>query len=192
MKKNILIFLLLTVIVVETIVGFTYINSIKKTDIFYHADTTEEIDELRTLGKPLIVVFGADYCPTCINYKPYVKECAELFDDNVIVKYVDTVEHESIRNEYNIEFVPSTLFFDANGNPYQPSSKLSVEAYDEEVIEDREYVSDQFRIADKDELDLNVNFEYGLTENNELGYTKYVGLLDIIQLEEIIFDLMKW
>ncbi len=188
--KNIIIICLSLIILVETIFGFAYIKSLSKDveskNVFYDADTIEEIDELKKYGKPMIVVFGADYCPTCINYKPYVKEFAELFSDELIVKYVDTVEHESIRYEYNIELVPSTLFFDENGEPFNPTSDFDL-PFNEEIIEERLYVSDHFDISDKS----NDIFEFGVTKENELGYCKYVGLLDLIQLEEIALELMK-
>lgn len=191
--KSITIVLLIFVILVETVAGFTYINNLTKKNsenIFYHADTIEEINELKKEGKPLIVVFGADYCPMCINYKPYVKEFDELFSGEVIVKYIDTVEHEAIRKEYNIELVPSTLFFDKNGEPFNPSSELSLPMNDE-IIEERNYISEQFKIANNEELNLNNQFEFGITENKEIGYCKYVGILDLIQLEEIFLELIR-
>lgn len=188
--KNIIILCLSLIILIETIFGFSYINSLNKNDestnLFYDADTIEEIDELKKYGKPMIIVFGADYCPSCINYKPYIKEFAELFGDEIIVKYVDTVEHESIRDEYNIEFVPSTLFFDENGQPFTPSSDIDLLPNDE-IVDERMYVSEHYTISDQS----NELFEYGVNENNEICYSKYVGILDMIQLEEIALELIK-
>jgi len=193
--RNIIIARLFLTIILESAIGARYIETLKDTvkepeDIIYHAETTGEIDELRTMGKPVIVVFGADYCPTCINYKPYVKEIANLFGDEVIVKYIDTVEHEPIRKEYNIELIPSTLLFDKDGNVYEPSTDLNVTKSDE-IIDERRYISDEFRIAEEGEILLNDQFEYGMNKANDLSYCKFVGLLDMIQLEEIILELIK-
>ena len=52
-------------------------NLEENTDFEYDADTLEDIDKLKGQNKPIIIMLGADYCPTCKNYKPYVKEMYE-------------------------------------------------------------------------------------------------------------------
>lgn len=193
--KSVIIVVLLLLLALETFFGFSYINSIKSDtqtsiDITFDASTMEEIDELRNQGKAVIVVFDADYCPTCINYKPYVKEIANLYQEDVIVKYVDTVDHEEIRKEYNIELIPSTIFFDKDGNVYKPALDLNVTSSNE-TIDERRYVSDDIQIADVTELNVNQQFEYGINQDQEIVYCKFVGLLDLIQFEEIIIELIQ-
>ena len=195
LKSTIIVILFLTVIVESFIIGYSSQRNKtteNKSDVFIHAETIEDINELKYNDKPVIVVFGADYCPTCINYKPYIKEIAELYSDKVIVKYVDTVDCEGIRDDYNIEFVPSTLIFDKYGMPYKPSKELDVVRSDEEIEDDeREYISSEFTIAETGQFDYSDQFEYGLDKNNNHAYTKFVGLLDMLQLEEIIIELIE-
>ena len=192
--KNIAIVILGIVIIIEAFIIGTQMKPKKdvgsRNDVFIQAQTIEDINALKQENKPLIVVFGADYCPTCINYKPYIKEMAELYGDQVDIKYVDTVDCEDIRDDYNIEFIPSTLFFDKDGNPYAPSKNLEVVRSDEKT-DDRQYISSEYVIAEDGYFDYNDQFEYGLDKNNNHAYTKFVGLLDMLQLEEIIIELIR-
>lgn len=192
--KNISIVILGIIIIIEAFVIGTQIKPKEdvgsRDDVFVQAQTIEDINVLKQENKPLIVVFGADYCPTCINYKPYIKEMAELYSEQVDIKYVDTVDCEDIRDDYNIEFIPSTLFFDKEGNPYKPSKDLEVIRSDEKT-DDRQYISAEYMIAEDEHFDYNDQFEYGLDKNNNHAYTKFVGLLDMLQLEEIIIELIQ-
>ena len=159
-------------------------------DIEIDIETIEEINALKQYKKPMIIVFAADYCPTCRNYIPYIKELYEKYKDQVIIRYIDTVKHKSIRNVYNIEIIPSTIIYDKNGEAYRPTEDVNV--YETDIIvEDRKYKSDTINIVSGDSLGLNNNFEYGQNETGEIVYTKYVGLIDLVQLEEIIEDLLQ-
>ena len=192
--KNIAIVILGIIIIIEAFIIGTQIKQKEDIDsrdsVFIQARTIEDINALKQENKPLIVVFGADYCPTCINYKPYIKEMAELYGDQVDIKYVDTVDCEDIRDDYNIEFIPSTLFYGKDGNPYAPSKDLEVIRSDEKT-DDRQYISSEYVIAEDGHFDYNNQFEYGLDKNNNHAYTKFVGLLDMLQLEEIIIELIR-
>lgn len=192
--KNIIIIVLAIMIIIEAFIIGTTISynstSKNKTDIFVHAETIDDINQLKINDKPLIVIFGADYCPACINYKPYIKEIAELYNDDVVIKFVDTVDCEMIRDDYNIEFIPSTLIFDKYGSPYKPSKELTAIKSDEETG-DRQYVSSEYTIAKDGQFDYNDQFEYGIDKNGNHAYTKFVGLLDMIQFEEIIIELIE-
>ena len=108
-KKAILI-LLVVVSLIAIALGYYCIQLRNQLSVYitqeaidFDADTMDEINELKTEGKPIIVVFGADYCPTCVSYRPYIKELNRIYGEGIVIKYIDTVEHESIRKEYNIE-----------------------------------------------------------------------------------------
>lgn len=154
-----------------------------------NAETSEEVEALKENGKPMIIAFGADYCPTCINYKPYIDALATEYSESIIIKYVDTEEHEPIRYEYNIELIPSTIFYDSTGNIHTPSDEVQLEKFDD-IIEERGYISDKFSVCTGEELSLNNNYEYGVNEEGELAYCKYVGLIDMVQLRQIAEELL--
>ncbi|MBR5479499.1 MAG: thioredoxin family protein [Clostridia bacterium] len=156
----------------------------------YQADTMEQVDELKKYNKPIIVIFGADYCPTCVNYEPYIKDLYLNHGDDIIVRHVNTVDHEAIRKEYNIELIPSTIFYDKDGKPFMP--KADIDVYDlEETVEERKYVSDDIKVVTGDEMGTNKNFEFGVhSQSDEVVYTKYVGLIDKVQMEKIVKELI--
>jgi thiol-disulfide isomerase/thioredoxin len=158
--------------------------------IYYDAETIEEIDALKAEGKPMIIVFGADYCNVCVNYKPYLREVNQEYGDKVIIKFVDSKEHEAIRSEYNVEFIPTTLFFDKDGNAFIPSDEVTPTPSDEKADE-RKYVSDTFEPKTGEELGLNTNYEYGVGADGEIKYCKFVGLLTKTQLEQIAEELLQ-
>ena len=60
-----------------------------------------------------------------------------------------------------------------------------------EKVEERKYISEDIIIRTGESLGLNNKFEYGQDKKNRIVYTKYVGLIDILQLENIIEDLLK-
>lgn len=164
---------------------------VAQVDIDYDADTMSQVNELKNEGKPIIVVFGADYCPTCISYKPYIKELNRTYGEEITIKYIDTVEHESIRKEYNIELIPSTIFYYADGKAYRPNDSIHVEPTSE-TISERKYISDTITIMSGDELNLNNSFEYGMDKNGGLVYCKFVGLLEMLQVEQIAKELLDY
>lgn len=193
--QKILIIIIFLLQITLVILGINILNkldnrNINEIDIEFDAETMEEIDKLKEEKKPIIVVFGADYCPTCRNYMPYIRELAEKYKDKVIIKHVDTVKHENIRKLYNIEIVPSTIIYDANGDAYKPSENVNV-SENTEKVEERKYISEDIIIRTGENLGLNNKFEYGQDKKNRIVYTKYVGLIDILQLENIIEDLLK-
>lgn len=158
-------------------------------DIGYNAKNYKDIDALLHSDKPVIVVFGADYCPTCENYMPYIKELNALYGNKINIKYVDVVENEEIRSVYNIELIPSTIFFADNGKVWQPDNDLEIET-SEHYDGERRYVSEMAKIVDGEMIGVNKAFEYGQGEYGELIYCKYIGLIDMVHLKQIASELL--
>ena len=115
---------------------------------------------------------------------------AESYKDKAVIKYVDASKHSNIRKLYNIEIIPSTIIYDANGEAYKPSDNINLNK-NTEIVKDRKYVSEDTIIETGDNLGLNNNFEYGLDKKNTIVYTRYVGLIDMDQLKNIMEDLLK-
>lgn len=157
--------------------------------IEFNAETMAQIDKLRYNQKPVIIVFGSDYCDTCKNYMPYIKEIHNKYNDKVIIKYIDTAKHASIRKDYNIELIPSTIIYESNGEAYKPSYNINLYE-NKEKIEEEKYKSDTIIEVSGENLGLNNSFKYGQNEKGEIVYTKYIGLITEVQLEEIIEDLL--
>lgn len=159
-------------------------------EIEYDAETMEDIDALKKENKPVIVVFGADYCPSCVEYMDTVTNIAEKYKDKVIIKHIDTAKHKNIRKIYNIEIIPSTIIYYANGEAYKPVEDVNFSANKEETKE-RKYVSDDLKIVTGESLGLSNIFEYGQNKEGKIAYTKYVGTMSDFTLEDIIENLLK-
>lgn len=138
----------------------------------------------------MVIVFGADYCSTCINYEPYIEKINTIYNDELIVKYIDVAKNESIRSAFNIELIPSTLFYNADGSAFIPDASIDVYPSEEQFFECK-YTSSNIKAKTGKELSLNDNYEYGIDENGKLNYCKFVGLLDMTQLHLIIKDMIK-
>lgn len=195
--RKVFIILMAAILCLEGYIIFLYYNFYRDdvqphSNIEYDADTISDINFIKEYDKPVIVVFGADYCPICVNYKPYIKEVNQIYRDEITVKYVDTSVHEDIRKEYNIELIPSTLFFYADGSAYVPTNEIDVDENEEEVNE-RKYISDKYTIVEGSYFPMAINykFEYAIDSDGELAYCKYIGLLDMLQLDQIAKDLLK-
>ena len=186
----------MTLIIIGLSVYCVFLNSViiqnnNKENIDYNADTLAEIEELKQYGKPVIVVFGADYCPTCVNYRPYIKELNRLYGEDIVIRYVDTVEHVDIRKVYNIELIPSTIFYYNDGKAYLPDDSIQAEPTDE-TVEDYRYVSEDFHIIPSSKVEANSNFEYGADKDGNLVYCKFVGLIEMQELDKIAKALLSY
>lgn len=195
-RISIVLAVVMALIIIGLSVYCVFLNSIiiqnnNKEIIDYAADTLAEIDELKQYGKPVIVVFGADYCPTCVNYRPYIKELNRVYGEDIVIKYVDTVEHVDIRKVFNIELIPSTIFYYDDGNIYLPDDNIKAVPTDE-IVEEYRYVSEDFRIIPSSEINSNQNFEYGSDKNGKLAYCKFVGLIEMQELDKIAKALLSY
>ena len=181
--------LLLIIILATYSIYVTVMLQAERRPIRYDADTIAEIDALKTGDQPLIVVLGADYCPTCVNYDPYVRELSKQYGDRITIRIVDTVQHEAIREKYNIELIPTTLFFDKSGGIYKPTAAIEIEE-SEKFDGEPKYVSNTITPIDGRNYGLHPSFEYGIGKLGEFSYCKYVGLIDMVTLNGIAEELL--
>ncbi|MCM1544711.1 MAG: thioredoxin family protein [Ruminococcus sp.] len=189
-EKICILLCLLTVVMVVLLLHLGAMIWQNNESIQYDAKTTEDINAVLQAEKPAIIVFGADYCPTCENYIPYIKELNELYGHKITIKFVDTVKNEEIRNVYNIELIPSTIFFESDKKVYMPDGNLEIddsERYDGKI----RYSSETVRVISGESVDANTAFEYGQTEYGEMAYCKYIGLIDMVHLKQIATDLIN-
>jgi thiol-disulfide isomerase/thioredoxin len=156
----------------------------------YEAVKFEDIENLKKHNKPVVIVFGAEYCPTCVNYMPYIEHLYYEYKCQVIIRFIDTSKNETIRKIFNIELIPSTIFYDREGRAYKPSDNISVDQLTE-TIEERKYLSDTLKPVYGEKIGAHPNFEFGLNDDGEIMYSKYVGLLTITQLNQILNEIME-
>ena len=190
--KSISVVILLVLFIISLSFNIIYFRKDNNTwnEILCDADSIEDIYKLKENDKPLMVFLGADYCSTCINYKAYIKEFYEQYGSRITIKYIDTEKHNSIRKEYNVEIIPTTIIYNSNGEFYNASEKI-VLFENNEKVDEKKYQSDKSIIRSGEELGLNINFEYGQDRNGRIIYSKHTGIIDLVQLKDIAEELVK-
>lgn len=89
-------------------------------DFALHVTQTLDLEKLKSYGLPIIVDFGADSCIPCKEMAPVLKELNEELQGRAIVKFVDVWKYEDLAKGYPIDLIPTQIFIDAKGKPYQP------------------------------------------------------------------------
>ena len=70
--------------------------------------------ELKT-DKPVLVEFGATWCPPCNIMNPILHELANEMKNEVVIAKVDADESPELASKFSIQGLPSMLLF-KNGN----------------------------------------------------------------------------
>jgi thioredoxin 1 len=86
-----------------------------------HADDSIDLEQLKSYGLPIMLDFGADYCPPCRAMAPVLEELNAALKEKAIIKYVDIEKYPQLAESYPIRVIPTQVFFDQHGNPYLPS-----------------------------------------------------------------------
>ncbi|MBQ9067428.1 MAG: thioredoxin [Clostridia bacterium] len=89
--------------------------------------------EIVQAGKPAILDFWATWCPHCKRLAPSYDKIAEEYGDRMVVGKVDTDEDPAIAQKYDIEYLPTLVLLDAEGNVLDkvvaPKSKAAIEEF---------------------------------------------------------------
>lgn len=90
-------------------------------DFDLHVENELDLDKLKSYGLPIMIDFGADYCPPCREMKPTIERLNEELKGKAIIKYVDVEKLPKIAQDYPIRVIPTQVFYDKDGNPFKPS-----------------------------------------------------------------------
>ncbi len=66
-------------------------------------------------GKPTVVEFGANACVACREMKPVLAALARNHAGEIVVADVDIIKQPAYIRRYNIQLMPTQVFFDARG-----------------------------------------------------------------------------
>lgn len=96
---------------------------------YFPLDVSDPInlEELTSYGLPIIIDFGADSCAPCIEMAPALKTLNEELSGEAIILFVDVFKYQAAMEGFPIQVIPTQIFIDAEGNPYQPIGDTSVE-----------------------------------------------------------------
>ncbi len=99
-------------------------NLVEETNDFsLEVDANFDLEKLKEYNLPIMISFGADFCPACKVMAPVLKEFYEDMKDKVIVKYIDTDKNRSLSSNFPVSVIPTQIFIDNEGNPYNPSDE---------------------------------------------------------------------
>ena len=86
-----------------------------------------DMEKLSSYGLPILIDFGAGWCGPCKDFAPILDAMHEEMLGKAIIKYVDTDEYGELANEFPIQVIPTQVFINSDGTPYQPSESVDVE-----------------------------------------------------------------
>ena len=73
--------------------------------------TDQNIKEIISSGKPVVVDFWAEWCGPCRMVGPIVEELAKEYEGKVVIGKMDVDENVDTPTEFGIRNIPTILFF---------------------------------------------------------------------------------
>jgi len=134
--------ILWTVLIVLAVIVFLrrsafeelYYNAIgykfPESKIPWRGDFEETLAEAKEKGKPVLLVFGATWCPPCKTMKRNVwpdEEVTKAVEQGFVPMYVDVDEekHSQLSARYRILGIPAVLVLNAEGEVLQKRNTMS-------------------------------------------------------------------
>ena len=96
-------------------------------DDFALEGATMDLEQLGSYNMPIVIDFGADWCGPCKAFEPILEAMHEEMLGKAIIKYVDTDEYSDIASKFPVSVIPTQVFINADGTPYQPSADIDIE-----------------------------------------------------------------
>ena len=78
--------------------------------------TEDNFDELISLGKPMMVKFGASWCGPCNTLSPTIEELEKEYEGRAIIGSVNVEEDDALAYKFRVRNLPTIMFF-KDGQP---------------------------------------------------------------------------
>lgn len=95
------------------------------------ADNYQE--EVVNAGKPALLDFWATWCPHCKRIAPSYDKVAAEYEGKLVVGKIDTDEDPAIAQKYEVEYLPTFILLDAEGNVLDkvvsPANKQAIDEF---------------------------------------------------------------
>ena len=121
--------------VTDNIGGNTEEPDNNSSDFALHVEDVLDLDKLKSYGLPIMIDFGADYCPPCREMKPTIEKLNKELKEKAIIKYVDVEKLPKVTQDYPIRVIPTQVFYDKDGKPFKPADPNALGMY---MYSDRE------------------------------------------------------
>lgn len=113
---------------VENMLEFTHQNeisthteeptTIEKQTKTYSIPEESMLHTLTQQNLPIILRFGTEYCPKCIEMEPIYESVKEKTQGKAIIEYIDKQKQPDIAEQYPIHLIPTQILVNADGTPY--------------------------------------------------------------------------
>ncbi|HZK39754.1 MAG TPA: thioredoxin domain-containing protein [Clostridia bacterium] len=111
---------------------------------FAYAVTGEfDIEKLKSYRLPIVIEFGADWCGPCKQMKPILTALNKELLGKAIVRTIDTDKYGSQLSEYNFQYIPTQIFINADGTPYNPpnAAEMQMDLHYDSVTKELSYTT---------------------------------------------------
>ncbi|WP_010251838.1 thioredoxin family protein [Acetivibrio cellulolyticus] len=132
------------------------------TDFELHVTEQIDLEKLKSYRLPIVIDFGSDSCIPCKEMAPVLNELNAELRGKAIIRFVDVWKYQQFADGYPISVIPTQIFIDANGKPYNPK--------DPQAMQMRMYSS-----KDNGEHVFTAH-EGGMTKDQMLSVLKEMGL----------------
>ncbi len=139
-KKELVFKIAIPVLIVIMIAGIWLIKNTgsdtvkvndKNQDFALFVTQKLDMQKLKSYGIPIVIDFGADSCIPCKEMAPVLKELNSELKGRAIIRFVDVWKNQSFADGYPISTIPTQIFYDSDGKPYNPKNPeaLAMERY---------------------------------------------------------------
>ena len=81
-----------------------------------------DLEKLKSYHLPIVIDFGADWCPPCKQMKPNYQKLYQTYRGKAIIQYADVDEYPELAEIFPMQYIPTQTFFNKDGTPYAPQN----------------------------------------------------------------------
>lgn len=98
--------------------------NLQDADFSLKAEGAVDVEELSSYHLPMIIDYGFESCSPCKRMAADLETINEEYFGKAFIKFVDVNEFPMADDDVPVLVFPTQLFYNADGTPFNPSSKL--------------------------------------------------------------------
>ena len=79
------------------------------------SNTEDEFKKALTVGRPVLVDFGANSCIPCRQLRPILKEIGKEYAGKAEILVIDVYKYQNLARDFKVQLIPTLVFFDPKG-----------------------------------------------------------------------------